>query len=91
MGEEGDATPFMNVTVEDFCKALHECGYQLRGNEVRAHVYVCVCVMAYVVRLSHITHQLSHQGDVQRAHVEAAAGTDLHRADVLPASEAHGG
>ena len=34
VGEEGDATPFMNVTVENFCEALHSCGYQQRGNEV---------------------------------------------------------
>ena len=32
-GEEGDATPFTDVTVEDVSKALHEFGYQKRGNE----------------------------------------------------------
>jgi len=34
-GDEGDATPFQpDVTVEEISKALHRCGYQLRGNEV---------------------------------------------------------
>eukprot|EP01027_Heterolobosea_sp_BB2_P017489 GEZU01024757.1.p1 GENE.GEZU01024757.1~~GEZU01024757.1.p1 ORF type:complete len:1223 (+),score=308.20 GEZU01024757.1:154-3822(+) len=33
-GKEGDATPFTDVTVEDISTQLHECGYQLRGNEV---------------------------------------------------------
>ena len=33
LGNEGDATPFTNVTVEDISAALHKCGYQSRGNE----------------------------------------------------------
>ena len=33
-GDEGDATAFTEVTVEDISKALHKCGYQMRGNEV---------------------------------------------------------
>jgi len=33
-GEEGDATPFTDVTVEDISRTLHKCGYQLRGYEV---------------------------------------------------------
>lgn len=33
-GMEGDATPFTSVTVENISKALHELGYQRRGNEV---------------------------------------------------------
>ncbi|KAL6072260.1 DNA-dependent RNA polymerase II [Balamuthia mandrillaris] len=33
-GEEGDATPFTDVTVESISQALHRCGYQMRGNEV---------------------------------------------------------
>jgi len=33
-GDEGDATPFTDITVEDISRALHRCGYQLRGNEV---------------------------------------------------------
>jgi len=34
MGEEGIATPFTEVTVENISNALHVCGYQERGNEV---------------------------------------------------------
>jgi len=33
-GDEGDATPFTDVTVESISTALHKCGYQMRGNEV---------------------------------------------------------
>ncbi|KAL0799311.1 hypothetical protein Bca101_054486 [Brassica carinata] len=33
MGKEGDATPFTDVTVDNISKALHKCGYQLRGFE----------------------------------------------------------
>lgn len=33
-GEEGDATPFTDVTVEGISKMLSECGYQQRGFEV---------------------------------------------------------
>eukprot|EP01088_Endostelium_zonatum_P018097 TRINITY_DN5682_c0_g1_i1.p1 TRINITY_DN5682_c0_g1~~TRINITY_DN5682_c0_g1_i1.p1 ORF type:complete len:667 (+),score=115.22 TRINITY_DN5682_c0_g1_i1:360-2360(+) len=34
-GDEGDATPFQaDVTVDEISKALHQCGYQKRGNEV---------------------------------------------------------
>lgn len=33
-GDEGDATPFTDVTVEGISEALHKCGYQMRGNEV---------------------------------------------------------
>jgi len=33
-GDEGDATPFTDVTVEDISKTLHRFGYQLRGYEV---------------------------------------------------------
>jgi len=33
-GEEGDATPFTSITVEDISKMLHACGYQMRGYEV---------------------------------------------------------
>jgi len=34
IGEEGDATPFTDVSVEDISSMLHEQGYQSRGNEV---------------------------------------------------------
>eukprot|EP00253_Pinus_taeda_P014761 PITA_14761 len=33
MGKEGDATPFTDVTVDNISKALHSCGYQMRGFE----------------------------------------------------------
>lgn len=33
-GEEGDATPFQDVTVEHISNDLHKLGYQKRGNEV---------------------------------------------------------
>ena len=33
-GDEGDATAFTDVTVEHISRALHKCGYQMRGNEV---------------------------------------------------------
>ena len=35
-GGDADATPFTTVTVESISTALHELGYQRRGNEVRA-------------------------------------------------------
>ncbi|KAL2253204.1 UNVERIFIED_CONTAM: DNA-directed RNA polymerase II subunit RPB2 [Sesamum indicum] len=31
--KEGDATPFTDVTVDNISKALHKCGYQMRGFE----------------------------------------------------------
>jgi len=33
-GDEGDATPFMELEVDDISRSLHRIGYQLRGNEV---------------------------------------------------------
>jgi len=33
-GREGDATPFTDAHVKNFSSKLHECGYQLRGNEI---------------------------------------------------------
>lgn len=33
-GDEGDATPFTDVTVDAISAELHKCGFQLRGNEV---------------------------------------------------------
>ena len=34
VGQEGDATPFTQVTVDNISSALHKCGYQSRGWEV---------------------------------------------------------
>jgi len=31
-GDEGDATPFTDITVEDISRTLHRCGYQRTGN-----------------------------------------------------------
>ncbi|XP_049849385.1 DNA-directed RNA polymerase II subunit rpb2-like [Schistocerca gregaria] len=36
-GEEGDATPFTDVNVEQISQRLHSYGYQPRGNEVVYH------------------------------------------------------
>ncbi|CAH1448500.1 unnamed protein product [Lactuca virosa] len=33
MGKEGDAIPFTDVTVDNISRALHRCGYQMRGYE----------------------------------------------------------
>lgn len=33
-GDEGDATPFMDLEVDDVSQGLHEMGYQKRGNEI---------------------------------------------------------
>ncbi|THG13649.1 hypothetical protein TEA_007388 [Camellia sinensis var. sinensis] len=33
VGKEGDATPFTDVTLDNISKALHKCGYQMRGFE----------------------------------------------------------
>ncbi|XP_051125161.1 DNA-directed RNA polymerase II subunit RPB2-like [Andrographis paniculata] len=33
MGKEGDSTPFTDVTVDNISKALHKCGFQMRGFE----------------------------------------------------------
>jgi DNA-directed RNA polymerase II subunit RPB2 len=33
-GEEGDATPFTALTVDEISEELHRLGYQRRGNEV---------------------------------------------------------
>eukprot|EP00955_Chlamydomonas_euryale_P057094 356659-Chlamydomonas_euryale.AAC.8 len=37
MGNEGDATPFTDVTVENISQTLHQLGYQSRGWEVMYH------------------------------------------------------
>lgn len=34
VGQEGDATPFTDVTVENISNKLHQCGYQSRGWEI---------------------------------------------------------
>eukprot|EP00743_Colponemidia_sp_Colp-15_P004321 GILK01004661.1.p1 GENE.GILK01004661.1~~GILK01004661.1.p1 ORF type:complete len:1171 (+),score=217.57 GILK01004661.1:162-3674(+) len=74
-GEEGDATPFTAVTVEDVSTELHRLGYQLRGNEVlynghtgrklSAHIFFGP---TYYQRLKHIVDDKIHsraRGPVQ--------------------------
>jgi len=34
LGEEGDATPFTDITAKQVSEKLHACGYQMRGAEV---------------------------------------------------------
>lgn len=43
VGQEGDATPFTDVTVENISNKLHECGYQCRGWEVSIPPWVPFC------------------------------------------------
>ena len=40
MGQEGDATPFTDVTVDNVSQTLHNSGYQSRGWEVSVMVVV---------------------------------------------------
>jgi len=74
-GDEGDATPFTDVNVENISKALHACGYQRRGNEVMynghtgrmmtAHIFLGP---TYYQRLKHMVDDKIHsraRGPVQ--------------------------
>lgn len=74
-GHEGDATPFTEASVNDFSRRLHECGYQLRGNEVmynghtgrklEAHIFIGP---TYYQRLKHMVDDKIHsrsRGPVQ--------------------------
>lgn len=75
MGKEGDATPFTDVTVDNISKALHKCGYQMRGFEVMynghtgrrltAHIFLGP---TYYQRLKHMVDDKIHsrgRGPVQ--------------------------
>ena len=44
IGNEGDATPFTDVTVENISQTLHQLGYQSRGWEVMYNGHTGVCV-----------------------------------------------
>ncbi|KAL2632234.1 hypothetical protein R1flu_016920 [Riccia fluitans] len=75
MGKEGDATPFTDTTVDNISKALHKCGYQMRGFEVMynghtgrrlyAHIFLGP---TYYQRLKHMVDDKIHsrgRGPVQ--------------------------
>lgn len=67
MGEEGDATPFTDVSVDEVSNLLHRCGYEKRGNEVMwnghtgrkqtAHVFLGP---TYYQRLKHMVDDKIH-------------------------------
>jgi len=74
-GSEGDATPFTDATVKNFSSRLHECGYQMRANEVmyngmtgkklEAHLFIGP---TYYQRLKHMVEDKIHsrsRGPVQ--------------------------
>ena len=51
-GKEGDATPFMDVTVHDIATELHSLGYQRFGNEVSGVVSVISGISGSFSRLT---------------------------------------
>jgi len=74
-GEEGDATPFTDVTAKDVSEALHKMGYQQRGAEVMYNGYtgrmldtmIFICP-TYYQRLKHMVEDKIHsrsRGQVQ--------------------------
>ncbi|KAF6145426.1 hypothetical protein GIB67_032549 [Kingdonia uniflora] len=75
VGKEGDATPFTDVTVENISKALHSCGYQMRGFETMYNGYTGRRLTAmiflgptYYQRLKHMVDDKIHsraRGPVQ--------------------------
>ncbi|KAI8551670.1 hypothetical protein RHMOL_Rhmol06G0204100 [Rhododendron molle] len=75
MGKEGDATPFTDVTVDNISKALHKCGYQMRGFERmynghtgRPLTYMIFLGPTYYQRLKHMVDDKIHsrgRGPVQ--------------------------
>eukprot|EP00472_Partenskyella_glossopodia_P014116 CAMPEP_0197530064 /NCGR_PEP_ID=MMETSP1318-20131121/30496_1 /TAXON_ID=552666 /ORGANISM="Partenskyella glossopodia, Strain RCC365" /LENGTH=1189 /DNA_ID=CAMNT_0043085741 /DNA_START=233 /DNA_END=3802 /DNA_ORIENTATION=- len=75
MGEEGDATPFTDVTAQQVSDKLHECGYQQRGAEIMYNGYtgraldsmIFICP-TYYQRLKHMVDDKIHsrsRGQVQ--------------------------
>ncbi|GER53278.1 DNA-directed RNA polymerase family protein [Striga asiatica] len=75
MGKEGDATPFTDVTVDNISRALHKCGYQMRGFETmyNGHTGRVLTAMiflgpTYYQRLKHMVDDKIHsrgRGPVQ--------------------------
>jgi DNA-directed RNA polymerase II subunit RPB2 len=66
-GEEGDATPFTDVSAEEIQKALHKFGYQRYGNEVMYSGHTGVPLKAkifmgptYYQRLKHMVDDKIH-------------------------------
>ena len=48
MGQEGDATPFTDVTVDNVSQTLHNSGYQSRGWEVRGCCFLLLLGVVFV-------------------------------------------
>ena len=66
-GEEGDGTPFTQVTVQEIMTRLHELGFQKQGNEVMFHGHTGVKIPAqiflgptYYQRLKHMVEDKIH-------------------------------
>ncbi|KAI9905877.1 hypothetical protein PsorP6_013554 [Peronosclerospora sorghi] len=47
-GDEGDATPFINVTVQPIADTLHNPGYQKHGNEDMYSIHTGRCLAAQI-------------------------------------------
>jgi len=82
-GEEGDATPFTNTTVESISELLHGVGYQRRGNEVMYNGHTGT----YHPRIIYTFGPISLSLPFTRSQV---GSTVLHWAHLLPETEAHG-
>lgn len=78
MGNEGDATPFTNVTVEAISSLLKLHGYQRRGLEVMYNGHTGRKLQAQVRALVRFS---SQRADWRKG---------LPRTDLLPETEAHG-
>lgn len=62
-GQEGDATPFTAVTVDDVSKHLHALGYQRRGWEVMYHGHTGRMLRAQVFLNPTYYQRLKHMVD----------------------------
>ena len=66
-GQEGDGTPFTQVTVQEIMARLHELGFQKQGNEVMFHGHTGMKIPAqiflgptYYQRLKHMVEDKIH-------------------------------